>query len=432
MLSAAARAENDNARVSAIEALGLTEPGGERALADIAALAADLFHTPMAIISVLGRDTLWYLARRGVQATQRPRGDSFCAYVVDSDAPLVVLDARLDPRFAHLPSVAGAPGVRFYAATPIHAPNGACLGAMCVGDSVPRGVFTAEEHGQLLRLARLVEAQLCARANEREKQRAAMAQSAAEARADAMLEESGDAFTACDRLAASLDRRFRDGLQRVQRQVEEMRGLCATPQLRALRSAVVGEIAALWDMTDEMAAVARLDAHAARRSVEMFAPGDTLDEIVAGVAGAAAVRGNSLAFEDATSGDLMLGDPFRFEDLAEQVLSDVLAQSEQASIHLEASFEPAAPRGARLALKLSGESGWETRVDGWRLSARSRELISAMAGAWDVLADQRRITLSLPARLRAPARAGGRLSATKTATHAKRSERSDHRNEINV
>ncbi|HWA01643.1 MAG TPA: GAF domain-containing protein [Caulobacterales bacterium] len=422
--------DNESARLAALAALGLRPEGERSAHTDIAALAADLFQTQIGLVSIVGRDTQWFLGRRGVERTEAPRDASFCTHVVAAHAPVVVADARRDPRFAHNPFVLGAPHVRFYAGAPITSAAGECIGVLCVADAASREAFGPAEHAQLLRLARLAEAQVQAFVRERRLDMADIERETSQAWAHAVLEEACDAFTACDRLALSLDRRVRDALQRVQRRLEDMREHCATPQSNALRRAAAAELAALCDMSEEMAAMARLDTHTARRSVTMFAPGAVLADVVSGIGPAADERGVIVLLDDATNQDAMLADPDRFEELIEQVLSDVVAQSEHATIVIAATLEPAAPRGARLTLKLHADSGWETRVDGWRLGARSRELIGSMAGAWDVLADQRRIAISLPARLRAPARMALRRSAANVSfLHASRRE---HRHEITL
>ncbi|HVY85837.1 MAG TPA: GAF domain-containing protein [Caulobacterales bacterium] len=414
---------NESARLAALAAIGLEQGDAHPSHNDIAALAADLFQTPMAHVSIVARDHQWFLGRRGLQFAETPRDVSFCTHVVAANAPVVVLDARRDARFAHNPFVLGPPYVRFYAGAPIFSASGLCLGAVCIADSAAREAFGPVEHAQLLRLARLAEAHVQAHMNERRVVDADADRDEAEYWAHAVLDEARDAFTACDRLAISLDRHLRDAVQRAQRQIEDMRAHCATPEAHGLRMNVVAEIAAMFDMSDEMAAIARLDAHTARRSVAMFAPAPMLSDVVSGIEAVAAMRKVSVVLGDATCGDAMLADPYRFEELLEQLLSDLVAQSEHATIVVEAAFELAAPRGARLTLRFHAEGEWETRVEGWRLSPRSRELIGAMSGAWDVLADQRRMAVSLPARLRAPARLALRKPASHDASiHASRRE----------
>ena len=50
----------------------------------------------------------------------------------------MVLDATLDPHFAHNPRVTGSPGIRFYVGAPLITPRGFRLGTLCVFDMHPR------------------------------------------------------------------------------------------------------------------------------------------------------------------------------------------------------------------------------------------------------------------------------------------------------
>ena len=43
---------------------------------------------------------------------------SFCSVAIETPAPLMVPDARADPRFADNPLVTGPPFIRFYAGQP--------------------------------------------------------------------------------------------------------------------------------------------------------------------------------------------------------------------------------------------------------------------------------------------------------------------------
>lgn len=55
-----------------------------------------------------------------------------------------VVDARADARFAANPLVTGEPHVRFYAGTPILDDEGVPVGTVCVVDTVPRQLTTAQ------------------------------------------------------------------------------------------------------------------------------------------------------------------------------------------------------------------------------------------------------------------------------------------------
>lgn len=60
----------------------------------------------------------WFKSKVGLNATQMPREQAFCAQaILEPGELLVVPDARQDPRFADSPLVTGEMGIQFYAAT---------------------------------------------------------------------------------------------------------------------------------------------------------------------------------------------------------------------------------------------------------------------------------------------------------------------------
>lgn len=99
--------------------------------------ARAFFGFPQAVIALVGRTTVYFLAEAGAGFYTLPRDHSFCAYAIHNRTPLVVEDARLDPRFADNPAVAGPPGLRFYAGAPLIDAEGYCLGTFCLVDMKP-------------------------------------------------------------------------------------------------------------------------------------------------------------------------------------------------------------------------------------------------------------------------------------------------------
>ena len=131
-------------RQAALYALGLLDTEQEEEFDRIARLAQRLLSVPSALVSFMDHDRQWYKARVGVEANEVERSTTFCTHVVADGKPLIVEDARDDPRFAANPHVVADDGVRFYAGVPIHSPNGQSVGTLCVFDSKPRKVSTAE------------------------------------------------------------------------------------------------------------------------------------------------------------------------------------------------------------------------------------------------------------------------------------------------
>ena len=136
----------------------------EQAFDDIARLAALLCDTPIALVSMLAENRVWFKARVGLELTDVPWEEAICPYAVDSTEPFVVPDALFDPRFAQLPTVAGPPHVRFYTGVPIAVPRGHNSGLICVLDYQPRRLDGRQIEG-LKALARQAAALLERRAD---------------------------------------------------------------------------------------------------------------------------------------------------------------------------------------------------------------------------------------------------------------------------
>jgi PAS domain S-box-containing protein len=117
-----------------------------------------------------------------------PLRHSLCRIVVDTDAPLLVSDARTDDRVAGHPAVGD--GVIAYAGFPLHSADGYPLGSFCVlhdqpRDWEPRALLLVED------LAAAAEAELELRAEARR-------QAAASRRLQGVLDACHDAYVSID------------------------------------------------------------------------------------------------------------------------------------------------------------------------------------------------------------------------------------------
>ncbi len=113
--------------------------GGQSQVQRLVRLLATAFRVPMCLVSGFSDDEQQVYAGCGLDAGATvARGDSFCAGVFDADQPLLLTDARDDPRFAANPHVTGAFGLRFYAGVPLRDAGGGRLGTLCLIDTRPR------------------------------------------------------------------------------------------------------------------------------------------------------------------------------------------------------------------------------------------------------------------------------------------------------
>ncbi len=113
-----------------------TSPGRDlQALVD---LLARICEVPLAAVNIITSTQQHQVVASGFDPAICTREDSMCAVVMDEPRPVVVADARLDPRFAGNPFVTGEIGeVRFYASAALTTADGSPIGRLCVFDSVP-------------------------------------------------------------------------------------------------------------------------------------------------------------------------------------------------------------------------------------------------------------------------------------------------------
>jgi diguanylate cyclase (GGDEF)-like protein/PAS domain S-box-containing protein len=144
---------DDEQRLATLHAYGVLDTPPDKALDELTELAASLFSTPTALVSLIDRDRQWFKSRVGMQLQETPRSAAICDTAIRGEAVLVVPDAKADARFATGALVAGGPGIRFYAGAPIRVEEGQALGTLCVIDYEPRE-FSAEQSAALAVLAR--------------------------------------------------------------------------------------------------------------------------------------------------------------------------------------------------------------------------------------------------------------------------------------
>lgn len=121
----------------------------------ITALVADLLEVPIAIVSLVDTDRIWFKSSHGLDAQQVTRELGLCASAILQDDPYVIEDAASDPRSLANPLVAGALGFRFYAGVPLRTHDGYNLGVLTAIDRKPR-TLTHRERRILNDLARVV------------------------------------------------------------------------------------------------------------------------------------------------------------------------------------------------------------------------------------------------------------------------------------
>ena len=177
----------DAARLRLPEATGLPDGSGVVVLDKLTGLAARLLGAPVALVSLVDEHRQFFAGAAGLPET--PLSHAFCQHVVATGAPLIVTDARLDPRVRTNAAVTDL-GVLAYAGYPLRAPQGQTLGSFCVVDTRPRE-WSAGELAIIDDLAAVAAAEIAARLSNAEV-------AAAARRSRAILDGAADAFITAD------------------------------------------------------------------------------------------------------------------------------------------------------------------------------------------------------------------------------------------
>lgn len=151
---------DETGRLDALAAYQILDTLPERVFDDFVFLASHICRTPIALVSLVAKDRQWFKAKVGLDTSETPRTQAFCAHaLLTPNEPFVVDDALKDPRFAKNPLVVGAPHIRFYAGVPLVTPDGHAVGTLCAIDSAPR-TLDPEQARALEALSRGVVVQL--------------------------------------------------------------------------------------------------------------------------------------------------------------------------------------------------------------------------------------------------------------------------------
>ncbi|MYW16511.1 GAF domain-containing protein, partial [Streptomyces sp. SID2955] len=144
------------ARIAAVRRYDILDTPPDGAFDRVAAMAARLFDVPVATVTIVDTDRIWFKAAHGLEGVAEiGRDPGLCGSAILRDDTMVIPDTLKDPVAADNPLVAGEMGVRFYAAAPIITPDGHKLGTVNVLDTRPRSI-TEEDTATLADLAAIV------------------------------------------------------------------------------------------------------------------------------------------------------------------------------------------------------------------------------------------------------------------------------------
>jgi diguanylate cyclase (GGDEF)-like protein len=132
-------------RLNALRRYAILDTPPEGVFDRITALAAETLEVPVAVVSLVDTNRVWYKSVHGpVGAREAARLPSLCGAAIAHDGPYVVEHATADPRTQEHPLVRGGLGLEFYVGVPLRTYDGHALGLLSCMDRRPRGVTPRE------------------------------------------------------------------------------------------------------------------------------------------------------------------------------------------------------------------------------------------------------------------------------------------------
>jgi formate hydrogenlyase transcriptional activator len=135
--------QNEVERLKALRRYQILDTPPEPAFDRIAEMAANFFHVPMAGISLVDEDRVWFKSRVGISFDQTARDAGLCSSAMLSQGVYHLSDAAHDERALGHSFVTDL-GIRFYAAAPLCTHDGFNLGTLWVLDQKPRNLASGE------------------------------------------------------------------------------------------------------------------------------------------------------------------------------------------------------------------------------------------------------------------------------------------------
>ncbi len=142
-------------RIKALHKYELLDTPPDGSFDKMAELAAKIFNVPIAIISLVDVDRIWFKSHFGLDIKQIDREPGLCSSAILSDEIYLIEDAKNDPRCLTNPLVTSDFGLQFYAAAPLTTKEGHNLGTFCIIDKRQRFI-NSDQQAMLKQMASII------------------------------------------------------------------------------------------------------------------------------------------------------------------------------------------------------------------------------------------------------------------------------------
>lgn len=148
--------DNDSQRIETLKKYKILNTAPEYSFDNLAKLATQIFKVPIALISLVDKEQVFFKANIGLGTVQTiPRGLSLCSVAILSPDLTVFENTTEEPSLPKYPDHTGDADIKFYAGAPLTTPDGFLIGTLCIQDKTPR-IFSVAEREMLKGLATVV------------------------------------------------------------------------------------------------------------------------------------------------------------------------------------------------------------------------------------------------------------------------------------
>jgi two-component system, sensor histidine kinase len=315
--------ENESARLAALRRYQILDTPAEENFDDITRLAARISGAPVALMSFVDSDRLWFKSRIGLDITEVSRDTSICAHSVGKTELLEVPNLLDDARFRDNPLVTAELGFRFYAGMPLVAPCGAAIGALCVFDHAPRRL-TPEQRSALAELAAVAIKQLEAR----------LAMSPVDKEGVRRLEDRAKSV-----LIPALEREIRTQMNAMTGELELLERSNGDDDQKKIVMAVRDSANAVLRIADDLIEASKLGSGKMRAMARPASLEAAIDRVVESLTETAFVKGLRIMKKlDFAVSPVLEFDPFRIRQILFCMLGSAIWRSAQGPIEIRADF----------------------------------------------------------------------------------------------
>ena len=340
--------DNETERLAALRRYRILDTVPEERFDRLTRLAARLFGTEIALVSLVDEARQWFKSRHGLTAAETPRELAFCAHAILKPEVMVVEDASADPRFADNPLVCNTPNIRFYAGAPLIDRNGFALGTLCIIDSRPVAGFDDRDRAQLADLATLV-------VDELELRRSLADLSAAHAALRAAKDEADSANAAKSEFLAVMSHEMRTPLNGVMGSLGLLLDTRLSPEQVRFAETAQRSARMLFTLISDLLDLSKIEAGQISLDPVDFDPRELAAQAVDLLQPMAREKGIALTLAVAAGLPLRVrSDPARTNQILINLLSNAVKFTDRGTVEVRLGFAPEAAGGqpARLFIEV--------------------------------------------------------------------------------